>query len=298
MLRRIVQIASIFVLNPWLGNFVRGDIYQGKLKQACVPVLNCWSCPAAAFSCPIGAIQNLLSDVRLDAILMHVFGLLIAVGAVLGRMTCGWVCPFGTLQDGLYAIPAGRWKLKLPAFMRYGKYLVLLVAVLGIPYFLRVPGTAGAGGSGERGFGPFFCSYICPAGTLEAALPIISAEASYRQMLGWQFVLKASILGLLIIAMVFVKRPFCRALCPLGAILALASKVSLVSMQVDEENCIRCYNCQRVCPTDVKIFENPSSAECIHCFRCVDVCPAAVISARFAGHIIKGKRLAAQEADA
>jgi len=74
MLRRIVQIASLFALNPWLGNLVRGDIYQGKLKNVCVPVLNCWSCPAAAFSCPIGAIQNLLSEVRLDAILLHVWG--------------------------------------------------------------------------------------------------------------------------------------------------------------------------------------------------------------------------------
>ena len=90
--------------NGYLIGFVKGKIFTGKTKQLCVPGLNCYSCPGALGSCPIGSLQATLGS-RDYKFAFYVVGFLMIVGALVGRFVCGWLCPFGLIQDLLYKIP-------------------------------------------------------------------------------------------------------------------------------------------------------------------------------------------------
>ena len=84
--------------------FINGKIYDGSLKKLCLPGLNCYSCPGALGSCPIGSLQAVLGS-RNFQFSFYIFGFLMLMGAVFGRFVCGWMCPFGLVQDLLYKIP-------------------------------------------------------------------------------------------------------------------------------------------------------------------------------------------------
>ena len=114
--RLIAQLAFFLLQNPLLGNFISGTIYQGDLKKMCTPGLNCYSCPAAITSCPIGAMQFFLAGFR-QSVSLFVTGFLISIGAVLGRLICGYVCPMGLLQDLIYKIRTP----KLKHLVRYSR---------------------------------------------------------------------------------------------------------------------------------------------------------------------------------
>lgn len=61
-LRLTVQLLFTIVTNGYMYGFLNGKIYRGSLKYVCVPGLNCYSCPGAVASCPIGALQALLNQ--------------------------------------------------------------------------------------------------------------------------------------------------------------------------------------------------------------------------------------------
>ena len=133
-LRLMVQIAAAAVSNGYISGFLNGTIYQGSLKQFCVPGLNCYSCPGALGSCPIGALQAVLGSPG-KHFSFYVIGFLMMVGALAGRFACGWLCPFGLLQELIYKIPGLRKGKSLPGhrFLKYFKYLILGVLVLALP---------------------------------------------------------------------------------------------------------------------------------------------------------------------
>lgn len=151
--RNLTQGLFVFLLNPYFFSF----------RQICFPVLNCWGCPIAAFSCPIGAMGQFFAA---GVFPFLVLGTIIFFGGLMGRMLCGWVCPFGFLQDLLYKIHSS--KIKLPPFLKYGKYATLLIMVLFIPIFFGITVTPG-----KTTIQRFFFCNLCPAGTLEATLPAV-----------------------------------------------------------------------------------------------------------------------------
>jgi ferredoxin len=276
MARKAVQAASFLLSNLYLRGWLDATIYTGRSKMFCIPGLHCYSCPSAILSCPVGSLQNILASPgfaggmasgRPDAlILLAVIGFLLAVGFLAGRIACGWICPFGLLQELLHRIPVP--KVSIPSGWRAGKYAVLLVFVLFLPAVLRlVPG-----GGGD----PWFCKVICPAGTLFAGWPLAAADGGQTFQLGFLFTWKSAILAAVLLWAMVSRRPFCRVLCPLGAFWGLAGKVSLFRMSVSR-NCIRCNRCREVCPVDIAIFREPASAECIRCSRCIAECPVACI---------------------
>jgi len=271
--RRRFQFFGAIGFNAWLPSFFKGTIFQGPSKGLCVPVLNCYSCPSALGACPIGALQNALGSIRLNLSLaryqfgLYVLGFLGAVGSLVGRIPCGWLCPFGFFQELLYKIPTR--KFPIPRFLIKMKYVLLAVAVIGLP--LLVLDSFGGGT-------PWFCKWICPAGTLEAGLPLAVLNSGIRQQLGFLFAWKAAVLAGFVVAMVFTMRPFCRTACPLGAILGLFNRFSLFRMSVDEETCTRCDRCRKECPVDVRVYEAPNSPDCIRCLKCEKVCPFGSIS--------------------
>ncbi len=260
--RKIIQIAAFGFMNMHLGNLGVGKIYTGKWKNFCAPGLNCYSCPAAAFSCPIGAMQSIAKSPK-TSFSLYAVGIILAFGVVLGRAVCGFLCPFGLLQDLLGLIPLPKFRLK--KIFRYLKYVVLVVFVLLLPAV--VTNVVGMGK-------PWFCEYICPAGTLEGGLFLVLGNPALRGTIGWVFWLKIGILAAIVILCLFCTRFFCKTLCPLGAIYGLLNKISLYHLQLDKNKCVDCGKCSSVCKMDVDPSKEVRSTECILCGKCTASCPA------------------------
>ncbi len=266
--RPVVQAVSSLLHNPFLSNFLSGGVYQGDAKHICVPGLNCYSCPGAVGACPIGSLQAVIGG-RDRRFSFYVLGTALFFGVLLGRLICGFLCPFGFLQDLLYRIPSPKPKLprRLDKAMRWGKYLAL-AAVLILPAVLTDAYGLGA---------PYFCKYVCPAGTLEGGIPLLLANESLRTAVGFLFSWKAAILALVLAGSVLLYRPFCKYLCPLGAIYGLLNRFSVYQMRVDESACVHCGKCEEVCGMGVDVTRNINSCECIRCGACKAVCPAHAI---------------------
>ncbi|MFN2272655.1 MAG: 4Fe-4S binding protein, partial [Anaerolineae bacterium] len=123
----------------------------------------------------------------------------------------------------------------------------------------------------------WFCK-LCPAGTLEGGIPWVIISADIRQMIGTFYWIKLGILGGFLAWMSVTRRPFCRWICPLGALWAPFNKVSAMHLSVDEDTCIQCNRCQEVCPVNIRVHENPNDSACIRCLACVRACPQNSIS--------------------
>lgn len=268
-LRTAVQFAFAALTNGYAAGFARGTIYKGPTKMVCLPGLNCYSCPGALGACPIGAFQAVLAD-RNHWFAFYVAGFLMLVGACLGRLVCGWLCPFGLVQDLLYRIPLGKKRKTLPwdRWLRFLKYGVLIAFVIVLP--LSVLDLVGQGQ-------PWFCKWICPSGTLLAGLPLVAANPGLRQAVSWLFGWKTALLLGIVTLSVWFYRPFCRYLCPLGAIYGLFNPVALYRYELDPQRCTGCGSCRQACPMDIPVHQSPNSPECIRCGRCRKACPHGAI---------------------
>ncbi len=272
--QRRVQLLAAAVVNGYAIGFAKGKIFTGGTKAVCVPVLNCYSCPGALGACPIGSLQAALggSSRRFP---FYVLGLLMLFGVVLGRLICGLLCPFGLVQDLLCKIPAPKLRVpkKLDKPLRWLKYAVLLVLVVLLPAF-AVTDTGVAP--------PYFCKYLCPAGTLEGGVPLLLANPSLRSLMGALFSWKALVLVVILAACVFIPRAFCRYLCPLGAFYSLFNRFSFYQIKLDKSKCTGCKKCEHACPMAVEVTKGCGGPECIRCGKCRDACPAGAITSGFA----------------
>lgn len=263
-IRLWVQLLFTIVTNGYLYGFVNGKIYRGNMKYVCVPGLNCYSCPGAVASCPIGALQALLNQQGFQ-VPFAVLGFFFLFGSLLGRFVCGWLCPFGLLQDLLHKIPVFKKKKRLPGHrvLKYGKYVVL-VFLVGIGSLFLFGGYARV---------PAFCKFLCPSGTFFGALPLLGANDALRGQAGGLFFWKLGILLFLVVLSVKVYRPFCQYLCPLGAIYGWFNRFSLVQIHWEKERCTSCSACEKACPVALSVREISRSPECIRCGKCVSACP-------------------------
>ena len=259
--RGFVQACAAFLTNPHLPNFVKGTIYTGPAKSVCVPGLNCYSCPAATGACPIGAFQAVVGSSKFS-FSYYITGILILIGTLLGRFVCGFLCPFGWVQDLLHKIPfPKKFSTKKLKALRYLKYAILIVLVWALPALIQ-----NAVGMGE----PFFCKYVCPQGILEGAIPLSLADSSIKAALGKLFTMKS----------IMFYRPFCKWICPLGAFYSLFNRISILQYRVDKNTCVSCGKCARTCKMDVDITKNNAALECIRCGECIKVCPVHAIDAK------------------
>ena len=264
--RKVIQVYTALLYNANLKGFIKGEIFTGNSKVACVPGLNCYSCPGAIGSCPLGSIQGALakSDKKLP---FYVFGIILIYGIILGRTICGWLCPVGLVQELVYKIKSPKInKNNLTRILSYFKYVILVVFVFIIPIVyvkanLPIPG---------------FCKYICPAGIFEGALFLLSNEANnglfalLNVIFTWKFIL----LVLFFVACVFMYRFFCRFICPLGAIYSLFNKFNILGVKVNKDSCIDCGLCVKECKMDIR---KVGDHECINCGECIPVCPTNAI---------------------
>ena len=269
--RGLIQAGAALLTNIHLPNFLKGRIYQGGGKIVCVPGLNCYSCPAASGACPIGAFQAVVGTSKFS-FSYYVTGILILFGVLLGRFICGFLCPFGWFQELLHKLPTKKFSTSGWKPLTYLKYVILLVMVILLPALV-----VNDVGMGE----PFFCKYLCPQGVLEGAIPLSIVNVGIRGALGKLFAWKFGILLTVILLSIFMYRPFCKWLCPLGAFYALLNKVSLLGMQVDGDKCVACGKCAKACKMDVDVTKAPDHSECIRCGMCVKACPTGAVHFRY-----------------
>ena len=266
-----VQAGATLLSNLHLPNFLKGSLYQGAGKAVCVPGLNCYSCPAASGSCPIGALQAAVGSPQYR-FSYYIVGFLLLLGMLLGRAIYGFLCPFGWLQELLHKIPTKKFSSQKLKPLRYLKYGILVVMVCMLPVL-----AANDVGIGD----PFFCKYLCPQGVLEGAIPLSLVNPSIRAALGKLFSWKLSILLTIIVLSVLFFRPFCKWLCPLGAFYALLNRMSLFRMQVDRDKCVSCGQCAKACKMDVDVTKTPNHTECIRCGMCARACPTCAVHFRY-----------------
>lgn len=265
--RRLIQLAAFLCTDSRLQNLPQGKLSKESLKEICSPGLNCYSCPAASFACPIGALQTVGGATGFS---FYVTGSLLLMGLIFGRAVCGFLCPFGLLQDLLHKLPGP--KLTLSRSLACLRYVLLAAFVIVLPLL-----TAQAAGVPV----PAYCKYICPAGTLEAGIPLILTHPEYRAALGWLFYGKLALLVLTLAGCVLIFRFFCRLLCPLGAIYGLMNPLSFYRLQIGA-GCTACGHCAKICPMEVDPRQHPGSAGCIRCGKCAQSCPAQAIRLGFA----------------
>jgi polyferredoxin len=250
--RRIFQGLGTLLPNTYIQGFLAPSLYQGTLKGVCTPLFNCYACPSALFSCPIGSMQHFAATGKVP---FYAAGTMAVVGASVGRMTCGTLCPFGFLQDLLFKVRT--WKGRLPGWASYLRYAALAVLVFLVPALTQVP----------------WFSRLCPLGTVSAGLPWVTLSESVLALVGSIFWVKIGILLIFVTSSVLAKRPFCRAACPLGAIFSLFNRSSFLQLAWNPDTCTRCGKCQMICPVDIRPDYKPDSAECLRCLDCTR-CPS------------------------
>jgi len=149
--------------------------------------------------------------------------------------------------------------------LRWLKYVILALMLI-LPLFFALT--------------PFFCKYICPAGTL-AGTALAAADAQVRGILGslygWKFFLLMFFTALSLI----IWRPFCKYICPLGAIYALFNRFSLYRNTLEADKCVSCGKCAAVCRMCVDPSKSPNHSECIRCGDCVRACPTGALHCGF-----------------
>ncbi|MCW4000919.1 MAG: 4Fe-4S binding protein [Candidatus Bathyarchaeota archaeon] len=253
-----------------------------------------------------------------------VFGSLILGAVVLGRIFCGWVCPFGLYMDLItrlrkaFKIRKRQLSDKSSERLHQLGYVVLAVIILLCVLFASQTlfGTELVAGTEKGGFvytyySAPFCQ-VCPMKPLcmlaETSVGLLRPEwlvegttGQFLQLGFYLTSLNLVILAIVSLAAFFFRRSWCQ-ICPLGALIALFNRfppfkwISGVRLHKVEEKCTKCGICKRVCPTQVvDVYEKKggdvANSQCIYCLRCVEMCPHAdCLQLKLAGKTVAKSR--------
>ncbi len=209
-----------------------------------------WACPR-----PTGAVELFIVRFLEDKPVLNFglkLGVLLGIGWLFGRYFCGWICPKGAIQEFLYR-PGLAWKIppKADRILKYGKY-VSLAALIVAPLVWRHRLF--------REIGPFKVIFNLDGGTFLVILLVV-----------------------VLVASVFIERPWCRYACPIGGLLGLIAALSPTRIRVLDEACTGCTQCAKACPVDA-ITAPPGKVpvidhkECLACMECEAACPRTCIT--------------------
>jgi ferredoxin-type protein NapH len=252
--RILTQATSAILANSYVAAFYTRAVNANPLKGVCVPVLNCYACPTALFACPIGTLQHFAA---IHTFPYYPLAFMVLIGLLIGRMACGWACPFGLLQDLMYKIKSPKYKA--PSWLKHLKFPVLFIFVFALPYLT----------------GDLWFSKLCPAGTLTAGIPWVlwnpvnptTGMPVLPNGPGMIFYLCLVILAGFLVWFVLTRRPFCKGFCPMGAIFSVFNRFSIFHLHV-KEGCDGCQTCKDNCPMDLDVSLDADSGDCIRCLEC------------------------------
>jgi len=192
---------------------------------------------------------------------------LIPITILFGRFFCGWMCGFGSFTDFIYIISGKLFKRKYrmnqktDAVLKYVKYGLL--AVLAI----------------------FAWSLNMTIFNSLSPWDVFGMTAIVGNVPNLNFVITNLFIAfiffiLIIIASVFVERFFCRYLCPMGAVFAIASKLRIGKIKKPTDKCGKCRICTNNCAMGIPLYQMSvvNSAECINCMKCIGACPRKNVS--------------------
>ncbi|MGB9959466.1 MAG: 4Fe-4S binding protein [Candidatus Bathyarchaeales archaeon] len=295
-LRRIVQFLSFLFFSTIVFNL-------GALPIL-LPVLWTWGLQQNTVGDAFTALQFMLSGWYMQSAATVFPWLAVAsfliVGILIGKSLCGWVCPFGFIQDLVGFIKRKKMEIspETHGSMTYIKYFILGIVLLISLTFSASKLLGGyksyAGALGIFAYAPF--TALSPAETLFATLPrmvqnfaVAVMEKPVSEVLSGILYLSPLfwvqlfiLIGILIFA-VYVPRSWCKYFCPHGAIMAILNKFSFLGLRRDPVKCVKgeCRECVKACPMRVRILDLPwekfSDPECIYCLKCVDACPNKAI---------------------
>lgn len=291
--RRIVQLLSFL--------FFIAAFFNISSWPILLPVLWTWGLEQKTAGDAFTALQLMLSGWSGAVVFpwLAVASFLI-VGILIGKSLCGWVCPFGFIQDILNLIKVRKKEIspKTHESLAYLKYLVLGVVLL-ISSTFSASKILGAHKRYESAFGIFAYApftAMSPAETLFATFPKTvqgffatimekSASDALSRILTLPvlFWVQLFILIMVIVLAVYIPRGWCKYLCPHGAIMAILNRFSFLALRRDPVKCVKgeCRECVKACPMRVRILDLPwekfSDQECIYCLKCIDACPNKAI---------------------
>ena len=222
--------------------------------------------PSVDALCPFGAVETMWTWVTTGSFISKIHPSNIAVGVgllaavlIAGNAFCGWICPFGAIQDALHwlkkklHIPSVAVPPRVDRVLRRGRFVVLGVVVVASATTLKL----------------WFADYD-PYVTLFALSWLFEPDLATM----WPgLAILVVILGLSML----VERAWCRYLCPLGGVLSILSHVSILRIRRTASACTDCNLCNKPCPVGIDVARAAPvvSADCIGCLECVASCPKA-----------------------
>jgi len=232
-----------------------------RSEQGLAPLLI--GAPSLHAVCPFGGVVTIYTYFTEGAFIQKIhqssfslMWLVLALTLLFGPVFCGWICPFGTVEEFIGKIGKKIFKKSYNHFvpsiidkpLRYTRYVILILVVIN---------TAISGKLLFANFDPYF-----------ALFNIWSSEVTRLSLL---------VLGLVLIGSLFVERPWCKYLCPLGALLGIFNLFRIVKLKRNKKTCINCKACDRICPMNINVSTSKvvSNHQCISCFLCTDeiTCP-------------------------
>jgi len=254
--RRTVQTAALFFSNASFLTFLR-FIPCGYLQ--------CSNCAISTFSCPLillqrGAVMASMGmlgglDSKFTASATAAVAMLVFFGALFGSFGCGWLCPFGFLQDLLGKIPLK--KITLPGWAGLLRLPLFAGLVVIIPYLSRQL---------------IFCD-LCPSGAINrlwqeaAGIPLF-----FRAPEGFLALASLMFLASILLGAIFIHRPFCTLFCPIGGFVGLCNKISGLHLTRNHEKCVACNRCRDACPQGIDPVRDPAHSQCSRCLECSARC--------------------------
>jgi polyferredoxin len=296
--RKFIQFFSFLIFNAVVFGWAPTPIL--------LPILNGLGTSQKIMGDALATLQLILYGAAFPWLPIASF-LLIAI--ILGRATCGWICPFGFIQDLLGYIKRKPSEIssRTHKTMVYVKYGILAITLfLSIASAVTLVTGLGIGFRGTFGIfaqAPF--EALSPANTLFSKLPEIALNARYTipvwletgDLLGnvldgivsmpVLFWIQFSILVVVIVLGVYFPRSWCKYFCPHGAALAFLNRFSFLGLKREPVKCTKaeCHACVEVCPMKVPILDLPwekfTDPECIYCLKCVEACTTKAIKPKF-----------------
>ncbi|MCW3976063.1 MAG: 4Fe-4S binding protein [Candidatus Bathyarchaeota archaeon] len=279
--RTIIQLGFFFLFYMLAFNYITPYI-KTSIIPITVPVLISLRSNLSSMAGSLTFIQYMLS---LPLFPWIPLASILIIGVIIGRLLCGWACPFGFIQDLLSRL--SKEKIRISQ-QNHNKYIKIKFVFLGITLFvsfiLALSLHLDANNELKRALGPFaegIFYTISPNETFFGDLPGLLAQASTGSL---NLNISNYLLYFNLIFLIFtligafkIPRFWCKYLCPLGGFLGIIAKCSLLGIRRDLTKCDRCMKCVKVCPMQIKILELPwekfTDTECTLCVECIEECP-------------------------